>query len=393
MKPSKTAALFAILALCGALGCRRNKPHGGQATPAVTSTSVSRPPPPSQAPLAGELVEIPEGPVMVGSRPGTPGREPRLEPREQEVTLGSYLIDKLPYPNDPSKPPLTGLTRDEAERRCAERQARLCTELEWERACKGPNNQTYAGSEGWAPECATQPASCASGFDVLAMGTSLREWTSSDVQPKAEGIKRGAAVRGAAATSSADSHRCARRESVAPESSGADLGFRCCKGAPNGAVVPEPELGPAFRKLKLTTARLSELLSSDVATASLAKDLVLFREPDGAETVVSRGHGERQGLSFTVAPLIWSPIAGAEFLLVPGRTGDKTSFVVAFHVLGEDRYSVAASFVMKDEAGPVALAYDDSMRPRVHFSTCWGCPGETGKILYRDPGRVVLLQP
>jgi hypothetical protein len=29
----------------------------------------------------------------------------------------------------------------------------------------------------------------------------------------------------------------------------------------------------------------------------------------------------------------------------------------------------------------------------LHFSTCWGCPGETGKILFRKPERPVILQP
>ena len=42
---------------------------------------------------------------------------------------------------------------------------------------------------------------------------------------------------------------------------------------------------------------------------------------------------------------------------------------------------------------PVALAYNGYIRPRLHFSTCWGCPGETGKILYRDPDAAVVLQP
>ena len=48
---------------------------------------------------------------------------------------------------------------------------------------------------------------------------------------------------------------------------------------------------------------------------------------------------------------------------------------------------------MKNEPGPVALAYSDDIRPRLHFSSCWGCPGETGKILFRRPERVAIVQP
>ena len=89
-------------------------------------------------PLPNERVEIPGGSFNVGSRPGDPGRNPELEPRLTSIELGPFQIDRLPYPNDGKSPPLTGVSRDEAKRRCAERGERLCTELEWERACKGP---------------------------------------------------------------------------------------------------------------------------------------------------------------------------------------------------------------------------------------------------------------
>jgi hypothetical protein len=78
---------------------------------------------------------------------------------------------------------------------------------------------------------------------------------------------------------------------------------------------------------------------------------------------------------------------------VAGSADPKTSFVVVFNVIGDDRHSVASSFVMHDEPGPVAFAYSESIAPRFHFSTCWGCAGETGKVLYRKPDRAVILQP
>jgi len=125
----------------------------------------------------------------------------------------------------------------------------------------------------------------------------------------------------------------------------------------------------------------------------LAKNITFFKDPDSAETVISRGPGDRKGFTFGTAPLLWNPVAGAELLLVSARSGENTSFVVAFHVLGEGKYRLASSFILKNEPGPVAFAYDNGLRPRLHFSSCWGCPGETGKILFRKPERAVILQP
>jgi hypothetical protein len=228
---------------------------------------------------------------------------------------------------------------------------------------------------------------------VIGMGSTLREWVTSDIVPNEDGEKRQAVVRGASSASPAAEHRCATRRGAEPSLTGPDLGFRCCKGAPNAAVVPEPRLAAAFVKAKITAPELEKLFAANPTTAALAKDIKFFRDPDSANTVVSRGPGDKKGFSFTVAPLLWSPVAGAEFFIVTGRSGEKTSFVAAFHVLGENSYALSSSFVMKDEPGPVALAYTDDIRPRLHFSTCWGCPGETGKILFRKPERAVILQP
>jgi hypothetical protein len=158
-------------------------------------------------------------------------------------------------------------------------------------------------------------------------------------------------------------------------------------------LVEEPRAGTTFVQAQISPSRLSALFDANPKTKRLAKDVRFFREPDGAETVVSRGPGDRKGFFFSVAPLRWNPVAGAEFLVVSGRSGEDTSFVAVFHVLGKDEYLLASSFIMEHEPGPVAFAYNGYIRPRLHFSTCWGCPGETGKILYRDPDAVVIGQP
>lgn len=403
MRIQITAALAATACLLGlgAAACQKERaaddaPSASTASaspgaPAESAAAVGSVRAPKQAPLSGEKIDVPAGEFTAGSIPGATGRLPELEPVAHSVDLGEFKIDRLPYPNDPALPPLVGLSREEARKKCGERGARLCTELEWERACRGPSGDTYPTGAAWDPRCADEPRTCASGFEVLGMGAALREWTHSDVVPE-EGPRR-ASIRGAARGANPTEHRCAARRGIDPETKAEDIAFRCCGGAPNAAVIKEPRLGATFRKLRLTAKELEALLRAHPATQSVAKDIQFFREPEAANTVVARGPGEKKGFLFTVSPLIWNPVAGSEFLLVAARSGKNTSFVVAFHSLGDKKYALSASYIMKDEPGPVALAYSGYIRPRLHFSNCWGCPGETGKILHRDPDSVSIVQP
>ncbi|HEY4160038.1 MAG TPA: SUMF1/EgtB/PvdO family nonheme iron enzyme [Polyangiaceae bacterium] len=386
---------LSLLALMIALpACAKSHPDAmlKPASSARASASGREAPRPKVAePLANERVDVPGGSFSVGSRPGDPGRNPELEPRQSSIELGPFQIDRLAYPNDPKLPPKTNVTREEAKRACSERGERLCTELEWERACKGPASTMYASGASFDARCESEPASCASGFDVLGLGANLREWVGSEVPGKDNAAAR-ALVRGAAPNAPGPEHRCAARRTLDASTSAADLGFRCCKGAPNAAIVPEPKLGETFAHAKISSERLEKVFQSDPHTANIDR-VKFYREPDAANTVVSRGPGDKKGFEFTVAPLVWRPTAGAEFLLVSGKSGDNNAFVAALYVLGDDDYAVAASFLMKNEPGPVAFAYSDSIRPRLHWSTCWGCPGETGKILFRPPEGIVIFQP
>jgi hypothetical protein len=384
-------ALIAALPACPKPRSERQAPPKNSSSAVNASASVEPPRPKVPEPLPNERVDIPGGSFIVGSRPGDPGRNPELEPRQSSIELGPFQIDRLPYPNDPKQPLTTNVTREEAKRACAARSERLCTELEWERACKGPKSTMYENGASFDARCASDAKGCASGFDVLDMGGDLREWVASEVPGKESATAR-ALIRGAAASAPGAEHRCAARRTLDPDSKAADLGFRCCKGAPNAAIVPEPKLGETFAHGKISAERLEKVFQSDPHTTNIT-NVKFYREPDAANTVVSRGPGDKKGFEFTVAPLVWRPSAGAEFMIVSGKCGDNSAFVAVLYVLADDDYSVAASFLMKNEPGPVALAYSDSIRPRLHWSTCWGCPGETGKILFRPPEDVVIFQP
>jgi len=386
LRPLAAGLLFLTLASCQ--DRQLAKASAANSPPSASASTASHRP--TSEPLARQTAAIPGGTLRAGSTPGDPGRVPELEAKNQEVELGPFSIDRLPYPNDPAEPPLLGKTRDEARRLCAERSARLCTEVEWERACKGPKQDDYPSGLIWDPSCTAGAKACATGFDVLGLGTTAGEWVAGDVFSDE---KRRAVVRGAGKGAPGTDHRCAARHPTDGSSQNQDIGFRCCQGAPNAAVVGEPKQGPIFTKAKLSAEELEQALAADPASKSLAHDIKFFREPEGANTVVSRGPGEKKGFDFTVAPLLWNPTAGAEILLVAARSGETTSFVAAFYVLPGGKYRLASTFVLQNEPGPVALAYSPDIKPRVHFSTCWGCPGETGKALFRKPETVVIVQP
>jgi hypothetical protein len=277
-------------ALGSVLSCKPERAGPREPVADAPASAKPAPRPPPTAIGAGEQREIPTGAFRAGSTPGEPGRHPDVEPRSMKVELGAYRIDRLPFPNDPKQKSRTGVTRDEASRICGERGARLCTELEWERACKGPESDRFPSGTAWEPRCAREPSSCASGFDVLGMGMALREWTASDVAagtPKAR-----AALRGAGPEAPAQEHRCAARTGVAASAREDDIGFRCCEGPPNARELSEPVLGRAYRKVKMGADRLSALLAGDPITRGLAKDVKYFREPDAVETVLARGPGD-----------------------------------------------------------------------------------------------------
>lgn len=347
--------------------------------------------PPKQAPAAGQLVDIPAGAFVSGSTPGDRGRDPGLEPALEKVDLGAFSVDRLPYPNDPNLPPKTDVTRKEAERLCEEQGKRLCTELEWERACKGPDNDPYSTGEGWDPTCEEHPTGCASGFDVLGMAAALREWTSSNLEALEEGERTQAIVRGSRTKVADTEHRCARRETLDPGAHGPDIGFRCCKGPPNAAKIRRPKPVQTFRRVKLDAEQVTGMIKSVPQLAALG-EVSFFSEPDDVTRVLSRGDAGKQGNILTTSPLMWSPDLGEEILVLAGLGSSGSSFVAAFHRLPGDRYRLASSFVLKDEKGPIVLAFNGWVKNRLHWSTCWGCLGEEGAVYYRKSRRVVIEQ-
>ncbi len=368
-------------ALLGALACSKPTAPAPRSHPDAGPVPARALPTPGSAP---GRARIPEGQFRAGTEVGRWERAPETEPRLYNLSLGSFEIDVAPHSEGAEVVP-----RARAEQLCAQAGGRLCTELEWERACKGPASEVFSGGPGFDADCQRRGA-CVSGFGVRAMGSRV-EWTSSEVR-REDGLHF--ALRGADSGQPEAWHRCAHRSSAAPtEADRREASFRCCYGPRNAARIAEAALGRTYGQAELSVEALSRLLEQDPITRPLARDLSYFPDPKGAEEVFARGPGDTKGFLLTTLPLSWNPVAGADFLVVAARSGASTSFVVVFHALGAEQYRLAGSFVMRDEPGPIALAYNGYIRPRLHFSSCWGCLGDTGKILYREPDEAVILQP
>lgn len=402
---ARSLRIIALGALVALPACKRSGGTAGQqpgdpvrasSTAVVSAASEdSTDPPTRRAPKksagAGEKSSIPAGTLLAGSMPGDRGRDATLELPLVKLELGAFEIDRLPYPNDSGQPPRTDVTRSQAQELCVQRGQRLCTELEWERACKGPDNDIYSTGAGWDSSCDKNPSSCASAFDVIGMGAALREWTSSTVEPADKEDRAFGALRGGRGGAAETEHRCARREPADPGAHGVDIGFRCCSGAANTATISRPKPLQTFRRVQLDLDQVNAMLQSIPSLATIGR-VTLFKEPDDVNLVTAKGDAGTKGNIITTNPLMWSPDLGEELLVITGKGAAGSSFVAAFHRLSDDRYRIASAFVLEGETSPIVLAFNGYVKNRITWSTCWGCLGEEGAVVYRPDRRVVIEQ-
>jgi hypothetical protein len=351
----------------------------------------------TQGAAIAKSIDVPAGTFATGSTPGDEGRVAAIEPALVPVSLGAYAIDALPYPNDPATVPALVSSQAAAEAACAERGARLCTELEWEHACKGPSGDAFSTGAAWNDACARAPSQCASGFGARAMSF-LPEWTASRFED-------GPVLRGGPASG----HRCAARVHASnmrsareggrhtegtPQKMPSQAAFRCCHGAQNEAVVAPIEPKPPFRKTTINADDLAAIFGQSPQLARLGEGVKLFTD-DGVKTILSRSGATADGITFATSPILWSPEPGVELLVATGRA-KKTGFVVALWTVpgasGKTEYRLASSFLLLNDPSPVALAYEPWHKKELRWTTCWGCAGEQGGVSIRDDGRVVIVQ-
>jgi hypothetical protein len=221
----------------------------------------------------------------------------------EQVILHGYYIDVFPYPNEEGAIPLTNVTAADATSLCAERGKRLCTELEWERACKGPSNRAYEYGDKHRPDrCGTgvppslRPSGlrvgCRSDFGVRDLHGGAFEWTRSSWGRGSSGNLM--TVRGGNGTVGEVAGRCANAESRPPDTKSGVIGFRCCSGPEN---LPEVTLQVRWGK------RLDELERIERAVSSR----LLAVLPDDARAALSKSGTPRIERLW-----IWRPVANEE---------------------------------------------------------------------------------
>jgi formylglycine-generating enzyme required for sulfatase activity len=248
---TKTPATLFVLGLTLLTACDSKKGSPTPATSGSTASEVtaaaSTAPPSTAANDAGPVISIPAGTLVAGSACGDHPRLPSEELPGVKFEMNAFDIDQHPYPNQAGARPRTGVTREEAQKLCTARGRRLCTELEWERACKGPKNTMYEyGNRFDAKKCpsAASPSGssdhpeCKSAFGVEAMHGSQWEWTASAWGRGGDADL--VTLRGGFGSSPYAHMRCANVKASLPGASDGSIGFRCCGGTANTASVDIP---------------------------------------------------------------------------------------------------------------------------------------------------------
>jgi len=320
------AALLGVAAM-SCSSCKKGRETSDASASASTITQASASSSAGEgAPRAG-MAWIPKGTFSAGTPKSKTPRVPDEEMNGEPVEMGGYYIDLLPYPNEPGAIPTTNVTRDEAEALCASKGKRLCTELEWEHACKGQGSTAYEYGDAYkeaacgtgvsVEQSARRPsgerAQCKSSFGVQDMHGGVWEWTSSswgrDSKEASQGVLRGGNSEAGELVG-----RCANAIGRPTSKKSPTMGLRCCAGAKNAAEVKVTlKATPGFSSVG-DPASLHDTWSEALAGAKLPR------------------------------AWIWQPVANDQLvvLLACGKPKTTTCSVIIGRVL-EDRAAVISS--------------------------------------------------
>ncbi|MBK7584566.1 MAG: formylglycine-generating enzyme family protein [Myxococcales bacterium] len=312
-RPSKSRCVLIAVILLGSVGLAgcKSKAPGGAADAASAPSGSLGPPVAPPAPMRG-MLWIPGGALIAGTAPDA---YPRLADQEmlgEQLILHGFYIDVFPFPNEEGAIPLTAASQPDAAAHCEEKGKRLCSELEWERACKGPTNTTYEyGNVYRAERCGTGASSamrptgflagCRSEFGVRDMHGGVWEWTDS---PWGRGSDRALiALRGGNAAQGELVGRCANAIGRSADTKAANIGFRCCAGPRN-----DDEVALEVARGEKLDARAS--MNKELASAALAL------LPEEAKTDL----GGQKGFHFE-REWVWRPIGNEEIHVLSGCSG------------------------------------------------------------------------
>jgi hypothetical protein len=269
--------------------------------PSATSAGSGRP----------GMAWIPPGEFRAGT---PPNKTPRVADEELPgivTVLGGYYIDVLPFPDEAGAIPTLNVAREDAAQMCEAKGKRLCSELEWEHACKGPADGIYEDGDVYHPatcgmgipteQAARRPSgeqlACKSGFGVSDMHGGAWEWT--DGAWGRGSLRDLGVLRGGNAVAGEIAGRCANALARPPKAKAPTMGFRCCAGSKNAAKVDLAlQTGPALERSMKTTQLTSALLPiaaqawrplSDAGSAFTFIHAFTWRPVPNEELVIASG--------------------------------------------------------------------------------------------------------
>ena len=240
--------VITILSVCAVIGCaasgnsKRKVDYLGSRGAVVSENDEKQSSIFSNCPP--NMVLVPNGPMLYGPT-DEKNAEHAAKEEAQRINVKAFCIDKFEWPNQPGEAPTRLVSWLEASSLCSTKGKRLCTEYEFEKACRGPSGTHYTYGDGFAAKaCANanddyglgQFTNCVSGFGVYDMSGGVYEWTSSTppttTGPDTSGLR---IVRGGmSADAEEKTSRCTYRLRFATTVTGREIGFRCC-----GALVKE----------------------------------------------------------------------------------------------------------------------------------------------------------
>lgn len=202
-----------------------------------------------------DMVYVPPGPFILG-RMNAEALGPVASPSEPLAVvteLPGFYIDRFEFPNATQDKngnavkPVGRVTHDQAAETCTRMGKRLCTEVEWEKACKGPENYIYAYGDTFdETKCGKtideaynigDRAGCLSGYGAADLSGGLREWTSTPAGTK--GNRR--VVKGGFRANHESGSRCAFSLDEAVGYADGTLSFRCCLDVNADGAAPTTE--------------------------------------------------------------------------------------------------------------------------------------------------------
>jgi formylglycine-generating enzyme required for sulfatase activity len=210
---------------------KKRKDEAAQAAAAALAAKEAEPKCPKG------MATVAAGPFQFGSAAGDP-MHVFGDKNNDPVDTNAFCIDYYEFPNKAGARPKAGVSFAAAAQMCKKARKRLCSEAEWEKACKGPGNLRYPYGNTFDPAaCITEddqgnrreggPAgsskSCRSGYGVMDMSGNVSEWV------LGEGGK--SLLKGGSADKPSHAVRCAAKVPAPAAKTAPTIGFRCCADA------------------------------------------------------------------------------------------------------------------------------------------------------------------